>query len=148
MTTSQSSKGSACYSPTICDKMLLVWNISKHVYVGTCSVVSLVFFCPDHYGRPPKSKLLIRGKIWGWMKYENVLFDEDVWNWLIPVSGSIPSLWLQSNVVFAVKDQNPAHIFHRLSVDLRKLKTPNILQLISRSNEKEKEVKIRIAAYF
>ena len=36
---------------------------------GTCSVVSLVFFCPDHYGRRPKSRVLISEKIWGSMKY-------------------------------------------------------------------------------
>ena len=38
-------------------------------YFGTCSVVSLVFFCPDHYGRRPKSRVLISEKIWGSMKY-------------------------------------------------------------------------------
>ena len=35
----------------------------RNIYIGTCWVVSLVFFYPDHYGRPPKSTFLIGKKM-------------------------------------------------------------------------------------
>ena len=110
---------------------------------GTCSVVSLVFFCPDHYGRRPKSRVLISEKIWGSMKYFSMSNILDIEKYICvntALSGkgikefessiypSIQSVWLQSNVVFAVRDQNPAHIFRRLS--------PNILQWLSRGSRK------------
>ena len=144
MATSQSSKGFAWQTrkqnPNFQWKILLVWNILKHIYVGTCSVVSLVFFCPDHYGRRPKSRVLISEKIWGSMKYfsmSNIYWTlRNIYALILlylakgskSLKPSIQSVWLQSNVVFAVRDQNPAHIFRRLS--------PNILQWLSRGSRK------------
>ena len=35
----------------------------RNTYIGTCWVVSLMFFYPDHYGRPPKSDYMQKVKV-------------------------------------------------------------------------------------
>ena len=113
------------------------------IFVGTCSLVSLVFFCPDHYQPPPKRTFLVGKKIW---KHHSMSMFSDVTevksvpgligdgisiNYDVKISYLFPTsicfVCLQSNAVFAVKDQNCLDLrnlglqtFHSLSQEIQK----------------------------